>query len=139
MEGNINEDIKNSRERLGLTQEEMADTLGINRKTIGEWESGQSTPNKTSRRKLSNLFGVEITAKGIAKTHISNMKIEKPQQLDSETDWFKKTIETLIHQNGETILEFRVRSKDEIENLRGDKAKLFELLAVRLKATQDSK
>jgi DNA-binding XRE family transcriptional regulator len=146
MEGNISGDIKKHRERLNLTQEEMADTLGINRKTVGEWESGESTPNKTSRRKLSNLFGVNVTSKGVEKTHV-NMKIEKnePEKpIKNEDDWYRQTIATLIHSNSEvikinndTIIEFRNRDKEEIQTLRIDKDKLLDVLTSHFKASQN--
>lgn len=127
MEGNISGDIKKHRERMGLTQEQLADSLNINRKTVGEWESGKSKPNKTSRKDLSNLFSAEVTLKGIKETHINNMKLENPEKLDNE-DWYKKTIESLIHMNGEGFKEFRESKKEEIEELKQDKIRLHQHL-----------
>jgi transcriptional regulator with XRE-family HTH domain len=130
MEGNLKGDIKTQRELTGLTQEELSGKLKVNRKTVGEWESGESTPNKTSRRKLSNFFGVEFTAKGIAKPHINNnsiMKIQKDVPPEPEDkNWYKKTIDALIHINGEGIKEFRESKKEEIEELKRDKIRLHQ-------------
>lgn len=98
------------------------------------WEKGEYEPGNENLEKLSRylkvsqalFFKEEITAEDVA-------------DKESDSEWFKRTIETLIHQNGETIHEFRVRSKDEIENLRLDKSKLFDLLSVQLKPPQNGK
>ncbi|HET9326422.1 MAG TPA: helix-turn-helix transcriptional regulator [Candidatus Eisenbacteria bacterium] len=33
------------REAAGLTQRELADTMGVDRTTVAHWESGRHTPN----------------------------------------------------------------------------------------------
>ena len=43
--GNISaEDIRRGRERLMLTQQELADELGVSRRTVGSWERGERVP-----------------------------------------------------------------------------------------------
>ena len=37
--------LKASRERLGLTQEQVADMLGIKQSTVSGWESGRRIPD----------------------------------------------------------------------------------------------
>ena len=41
------------RKHLGLTQQEMADRLGIRQQTISEWETGMYEPRGTSTTLLS--------------------------------------------------------------------------------------
>jgi transcriptional regulator with XRE-family HTH domain len=38
------EDIKNGRERLRMTQQQLADELGVSLRTVGAWERGESIP-----------------------------------------------------------------------------------------------
>ena len=45
---NISEAIKEKRQRLGLTQKDFADALGMGRngeRTLRRWENGESTPS----------------------------------------------------------------------------------------------
>jgi DNA-binding transcriptional regulator YiaG len=38
------EEIRNGRERLAMTQQELADAVGVSLRTVGSWERGQSVP-----------------------------------------------------------------------------------------------
>lgn len=44
--------IRMLRERMGLTQAEMADRVGTRQQTISEWETGTRAPRPMSRRLL---------------------------------------------------------------------------------------
>ena len=52
--------IKAYRERLLMSQQEIADFLGIQWEIISYWETGQREINLGMLEKLSDLFGVEI-------------------------------------------------------------------------------
>jgi transcriptional regulator with XRE-family HTH domain len=47
----LGEQIRAARERLGLRQEDVAEMVGVDRNTVGGWESGRHTP----RGKLGKL------------------------------------------------------------------------------------
>jgi len=47
--------IKAIREALGLTQQQLADSIGADRVTVARWESGRSTPTGAYRRALEAL------------------------------------------------------------------------------------
>ena len=49
-------DIKAIREKLGLTQEEIAHKLGVSWGTIARWEAGKSKPSKLARKAIENLL-----------------------------------------------------------------------------------
>lgn len=44
------EDIKQIRNKTGLTQANFAYALGVSKKTVEAWEYGRNTPNGPSRR-----------------------------------------------------------------------------------------
>ncbi|ALE72240.1 hypothetical protein AD006_09760 [Pseudonocardia sp. EC080610-09] len=46
------------RRSIGLTQEGLAEALGVDRSTIGRWESGATAPHPSQRRRLSAVLGV---------------------------------------------------------------------------------
>lgn len=48
------------RKKNGLSQEELAEKLGISRQAISKWESGQSTPDLNKLIILSELYNVTI-------------------------------------------------------------------------------
>lgn len=48
------------REERGLTQEQLADYLDINYKTVSKWECGNSLPNLETIDKLSKLYDVSL-------------------------------------------------------------------------------
>jgi DNA-binding transcriptional regulator YiaG len=45
--------VRELREHLGLTQQELADELGARQQTISEWETGMYRPRGLSERLLS--------------------------------------------------------------------------------------
>ena len=54
----ISEKIKTYRKELGLTQEELAQHLGVTKSTIIHWEKAESKPDTDSIIKLAKLFAV---------------------------------------------------------------------------------
>ena len=51
--------IKEYREKKRLTQQELADRLGINRVTITQWETGKSNPRPVIFPKLIKALGLK--------------------------------------------------------------------------------
>lgn len=52
--------IQEERFRIGLTQEELAENLGITKAAVSKWECGQSMPDITLLPKLASLFQTSI-------------------------------------------------------------------------------
>ena len=48
------------RKKNGLSQEDLADQLGVSRQAISRWELGSTMPDAPNLLKLSDLFGVSI-------------------------------------------------------------------------------
>jgi putative transcriptional regulator len=48
-------DIKELRMKLGLTQERMAQELGVSFKTVNRWEKGRAKPSAMARKLLNEL------------------------------------------------------------------------------------
>ena len=46
------EGVRRLRERLGVTQAELADRLGTRQQTVSEWETGHAAPRRMSQRLL---------------------------------------------------------------------------------------
>lgn len=52
--------IKAARVNADMTQEEMANVLGVNKTTIVNWESGASEPKISQLHRISELSGIPI-------------------------------------------------------------------------------
>jgi len=55
----IAEQIKQKREELNMTQEELAEQLDISRQAVSKWESGISEPAGKNRDALVKLLGID--------------------------------------------------------------------------------
>lgn len=56
----IGNQIREHRQRLGLSQDELAQRLYVSRVTISHWETGRTLPDVQSMLLLANLFGTTI-------------------------------------------------------------------------------
>ncbi len=54
----LGEVIKEYRVGCNMTQEFVAEYLGVSRQAVSKWESGISEPSTTNLLGLSNLFGI---------------------------------------------------------------------------------
>ena len=55
---NVPERIQELRKHKGISQEELANELGVSRQAVSKWESGQSFPELDNIVALSDFFGV---------------------------------------------------------------------------------
>lgn len=54
----LGEVLKQHRLSCKMTQEFVAETLGVSRQAVSKWESGASTPSTANLMALAKLFGV---------------------------------------------------------------------------------
>jgi len=54
----LGEVLKQHRIACKMTQEFVAETLGVSRQAVSKWESGASDPSTTNLMALAKLFGV---------------------------------------------------------------------------------
>ena len=55
---NLSEKIIQMRKALGLSQEQLAEQVGVSRQAISKWETGQSAPELDKLVRLSQVFGI---------------------------------------------------------------------------------
>ena len=55
----LGESLKENRLRCKMTQEFVAETLGVSRQAVSKWENGTSEPNTTNLIALSRLYKIE--------------------------------------------------------------------------------
>ena len=54
----LGEALKAHRTRCKMTQEFVAETIGVSRQAVSKWESGASDPTTSNLRALAKLYGV---------------------------------------------------------------------------------
>ena len=54
----LGEALKAHRTRCKMTQEFVAETIGVSRQAVSKWESGASDPSTSNRLALAKLYGV---------------------------------------------------------------------------------
>ncbi len=59
---NIGNNIKQLRQQKNLTQEQVAEKLGVSYQAVSKWENNSNTPDITLLPKIANHFGVSIDA-----------------------------------------------------------------------------
>ena len=76
---NIADRIQYLRKQKGLSQEELADKIGVSRQAVSKWESEQSTPDLDKIIVMSELFEVttDYILKGIEPVSTKSKKTIK--------------------------------------------------------------
>ena len=62
MEETIGKRIGQNRKRLGLTQDQLAEKLGVTAQAVSKWENDQSCPDINMLPKLAEIFGISVDA-----------------------------------------------------------------------------
>ena len=58
----ISSNIASLRKKMGLSQESLADRIGVSRQTVAKWESGESSPDVGHCDAMAELFDVTLDA-----------------------------------------------------------------------------
>ena len=56
----LGETLKQERTRRGMTQEFVAEALGVSRQAVSKWENGTSDPSTSNLLALAKLYGVDV-------------------------------------------------------------------------------
>ncbi len=56
----ISERLKEARQNMGMTQDQVAEEIMVSRVTISHWENGKSLPDIVSLISLSNLYSISL-------------------------------------------------------------------------------
>ena len=56
----VNENIRNHRKQLGLTQDQFAQKIGIKRSLVGAYEEGRAEPRLELLQKMAALFDISV-------------------------------------------------------------------------------
>lgn len=55
---NLGNSLFHARKKCGLSQEEVAEKLGVSRQTISKWETNETVPDIYQSKKMARLYHV---------------------------------------------------------------------------------
>ena len=56
----LEEQIRNYRKQAGMSQEKMAELIGVSRQAITKWENGTGTPDIANLVAIAELFQISL-------------------------------------------------------------------------------
>lgn len=113
MEETLGKRVAAHRRRLGLTQDRLAELLGVTAQAVSKWENDQSCPDIAMLPKLADIFGCttdELLGIGRTPVHDGEL-VPQPKPEDNEPGKDDKVRAVF---NGEIELEKKLGRKDSI-------------------------
>ena len=89
---NLGTNLFNARKKKGLSQEEVAEKLGVSRQTISKWELNETLPDIYQSKKLSNLYGLsldDLIEYDIEIKEIQDVIDRTSDKITEKVDWTK--------------------------------------------------
>ena len=81
-----------ARKKKGLSQEEVAEKLGVSRQTVSKWETDETVPDILQSKKLSTLYGLsldELIEFDIGIKEIEDAIDKTSEEVSDKIDWTK--------------------------------------------------
>lgn len=81
-----------ARKKKGMSQEEVAEKLGISRQTVSKWETDETLPDICQSKKLAVLYGLsldELVEFDIGIKEIQEVIDKTSQEVSDKVDWTK--------------------------------------------------
>ena len=86
--------IMKLRKQHGMSQEELAEKLGVARQTISKWELGETSPDLKQAKDLSRIFNVSLDE--LTDNEIKNILVEKTTNTEKLAGLILKLIKFMI-------------------------------------------
>ncbi|MEE0547092.1 MAG: helix-turn-helix transcriptional regulator [Peptococcaceae bacterium] len=86
----LGESLAQARKKAGLTQEAVAEKLGVSRQTISKWETDETLPDIRQSKKLADLYQVtldELVAFDFEVQELTEMIDRVSDEVVEKVDW----------------------------------------------------
>ena len=90
----IGKKIMDLRKKSGLSQEELAEKVGVARQTISKWELGETSPDLKQAKELSKIFNVSLDE--LTDNDIKNILVEKTSNTEKLAGLTLKLIKVMV-------------------------------------------
>lgn len=110
---NLGNNLFQARKRAGLSQEQVAEKLGVSRQTVSKWETDESVPDIYQSKKLAKIYSLtldeliefDLNQKDIEEV-IKNTDEKKESKINWTKAWGKKYPILLKYQEEVDIKEY---------------------------------
>lgn len=88
----LGNNLFNARKKKGMSQEEIAEKLGVSRQTISKWETDETLPDIRQSKRLAVLYGLsldELIEFDIDVKEIQEMIDKTSEKVTDKIDWTK--------------------------------------------------
>ncbi len=114
-----------ARKSCGLSQEQVAEKLGVSRQTISKWESGETLPDICQSKKMALLYNVslddlivfDVDVREIQQM-IERTSEEVEEKIDWTSAWGKRYPILLRYQNEVNTANYAVRLGSMLDELK---------------------
>lgn len=124
---NLGNNLKEARRKSGLSQETVAEKLGVSRQTISKWETNETLPDIYQSKKLSKLYNLTLdelidfdTDLQEIEEIIKNTDEEKEEIINWTNAWGKKYPILIKYQSEVNIDEYKKEIRKMLNNLQSE-------------------
>ena len=122
---NLGNHLFQARKRCGLTQEEVAEKLGVSRQTISKWETDETLPDIRQSKRLALLYRLsldelidfDLDVQEVEQA-IERTSAELEEKIDWTKAWGRKYPILLTYRQDVNVDSYAVRLEAMIEELR---------------------
>ncbi|WDF83242.1 helix-turn-helix transcriptional regulator [Lacticaseibacillus pabuli] len=116
-----------ARKKVGLSQENVAEKLGVSRQTISKWETDETIPDIYQSKRLAKLYGLtldelvdfDLDVKELEET-IDKTPDDVQQKVDWTKVWAKKYPVLASYPEQVDVAEYAAQLSELLKKLRAD-------------------
>lgn len=90
----LGQNILKLRKKTGLSQEELAEKVGVTRQTISNWELEETAPNPNQLKLLSKTLNVSVD--DLIDNDLQNVVLSKLKITEKQTKTIKKILKVFL-------------------------------------------
>ncbi|MBS5391234.1 MAG: helix-turn-helix transcriptional regulator [Anaerovoracaceae bacterium] len=121
----LGNNLFHARKRRGLSQEDVAQRLGVSRQTVSKWETGETVPDIRQSKKMAMLYNIsldelidfDLDIREIQET-IERTSRETEAKIDWSRAWGKKYPVLLEYQDKVNIPNYEYRLSKMMDEIR---------------------
>ena len=121
---NLGNNLFQARKKAGLSQETVAEKLGVSRQTISKWETDETIPDIYQSKKLAKLYNLSLdeliefdTDLKEIEQIIENTNEKKESKIDWTSAWSKKYPVLATYQNKVNISKYALEIRNMLNSL----------------------
>ena len=93
----LGKEITKYRKRLGMTQEALAQTLGVTNQAVSKWELDQSCPDIQLLPQLADIFGITVD-------ELFGREVKKQEPVCADVDWPEDGVLRVVVYEGRKLI-----------------------------------